>query len=178
MDTVCYWGLFHSVCLSHIYYITPPLTLIWYNTAMSKKVVIFIIILMIVVGTLGFFLVKRSKTKKVVTPVVTKEVPPTATPTPKPFDRSKLSIQVLNGSGEPGASKKGSDFLEPLGYNVVEVSNADNFKYEKVTIKIKQSKSEYLGQLKKDLAGKYEVGSISASLVETAREDAVVIIGK
>ncbi len=145
---------------------------------MSKKVVIFLTILIIVVGTLGFFLVRRSSTKKVVTPTVTKEVTPTASPTPKPLDRSKLSIQVLNGNGEPGASKKGSDFLEPLGYNIVEVSNADNFQYKKITIKIKQSKNEYLDQLKKDLEKNYEIGSTSAELAETTREDAVVIIGK
>lgn len=145
---------------------------------MSKKVVLFLTILIIVIGTLGFFLVKRPATKKVVTPVVTKEVAPTATPTQKPLDRSKLSIQVLNGSGEPGASKKASDFLEPLGYNIIEVSNADNFHYDKVTIKIKTSKSGYLDQLKKDLEQKYNIGSISADLAETKREDAVVIIGK
>lgn len=154
------------------------LALIWYNTPMSKKIVIFLTILIIAIGTLGFFLVRRSATKKVVTPAVTKEVVPTATPTPKPLDRSKLSIQVLNGSGEPGASKKGSEVLEPLGYNIIQVSNADNFQYEKVTVKIKQSKQEYLDQLKKDLEKNYEIGSTSADLAETTREDAIVIIGK
>jgi len=75
---------------------------------------------------------------------------PTNTPTPKPtvnpvdkatgIDRSKLSIQVLNGSGTAGVGKKASDYLESLGYNVVQVGNADSFNFEKTTIQIKSGK--------------------------------------
>ncbi|HVZ12589.1 MAG TPA: LytR C-terminal domain-containing protein [Patescibacteria group bacterium] len=94
------------------------------------------------------------------------------------LDRSKLAIHVLNGSGVSGASKKASDFLEGLGYNVVESGNAENFDYDNSEIQIKASDSKYLALLKKDASSKYTIGSTSATLKESGRDDAVFIVGK
>lgn len=119
---------------------------------------------------------------------VTPTVTPTKTPTPKPtvnpidkasgLDRSKLSVHILNGSGVAGASKKASDFLESLGYNVVQIGNADNFNYDKTVIQIKSASNDFLSLLKKDIAANYSVGSTSADLTTSEKADAVVIIGK
>ena len=113
---------------------------------------------------------------------------PTNTPTPKPtvnpvdkatgIDRSKLSIQVLNGSGAAGASKKASDYFEGLGYNVIQTGNAENFNFEKTTIQIKSSQENFLNLLKSDLAKNYSVGTTSADLSSNQNADAVVTIGK
>lgn len=113
---------------------------------------------------------------------------PTNTPSPKPsvnpldktsgLDRSKLSIQVLNGSGASGASKKASEYLEGLGYNVVQISNAENFNFEKTTIQIKSSDEKYLNLLKSDLSKNYSIGSTSATLASSSTPDAIVTIGK
>ncbi len=123
-------------------------------------------------------------TESNVTPTET----PTKTPTPKPtvnpidkttgLDRSQLSIHVLNGSGAAGASKKASDFLESLGYNVIQIGNADNFNYDKTVIQIKSASSNFLSLLKKDLSSNYSVGSTSADLTTSEKADAVVIVGK
>ena len=112
----------------------------------------------------------------------------TDTPTPKPtgnpidsstgLDRSKLSITVENGSGAAGVASTGKDFLNGLGYNVSSTSNADNFDYTGVTIQVKNSASDYLALLKKDLSTKYTVGDTSSDLSASASADAVVIIGK
>lgn len=118
----------------------------------------------------------------------TPEPSETTTPSPKPtvngvdktsgLDRSKLAIHVLNGSGTAGVSKTAGDYLTSLGWNVIQVGNADNFDYTNASIQIKSSQSKFLTLLKSDLAGKYTVGSTSAALDASGRDDAVVIIGK
>lgn len=109
---------------------------------------------------------------------------PTATPRPSvnpidpvtKLDRSKLTVTVLNGSGESGVAKKMSDLLISLGYNVTSSGNADNYNYTNTSIDVKSSKSEYLNLLKKDISGSYTVGSTSATF--TGSSDARVIVGK
>ena len=111
----------------------------------------------------------------------------TNTPTPKPtvnpidkasgLDRSKLSIHVENGSGVAGAAKKASDFLSGLGYNVVQVGNADNTNYTQTVIQISSGSSSYLSLLTKDLSANYTLGSTSDSPPASESANAVVIIG-
>lgn len=113
---------------------------------------------------------------------------PTNTPTPRPssnpidkatgLDRSKLSVEVQNGSGEAGVAAKGSGILKDLGYNVTSTGNADNFDYSNVTVKVKSAKSDYFTLLKKDLSATYTVGSSSSDLSASSSADALVIIGK
>ena len=113
---------------------------------------------------------------------------PTNTPTPKPtvnpidkatgIDRSKLSIQVLNGSGATGAAKKASDFLEGLGYNVIKIGNADSSDYSSTEIQISSAQSKYLDLLKKDLSTNYTIGNTSTDKSASESADAIVIIGK
>jgi hypothetical protein len=113
---------------------------------------------------------------------------PTDTPTPKPtsnpldsatgLDRSKLTVTVENGSGEAGVASSGKEFLAGFGYDVTDTSNADNFDYVNVTIKIKKSAQDYLSLLKKDLNTKYTVGDTSSDLEDSNSSDALVIIGK
>lgn len=112
---------------------------------------------------------------------------PTVTPTGKPInpvdaatglDRSTLSVEVQNGSGEAGAANKGSSVLKSFGYKVTATGNADNFDYQNTTIKVKSIKSNFLSLLKKDLGFSYTVGSASADLSSSSTVDALVIIGK
>ena len=121
-------------------------------------------------------------------PTPTEKPTPTDTPTPKPtsnpvdkttgLDRSKLSVTVQNGSGQAGVAGTGSNFLKQLGYNVVSTGNADNFDYTNVSVSIKNSESEYLDLLKKDLGTGYTVASTSSNLESGFSSDALVIIGK
>ena len=112
-----------------------------------------------------------------------------ATTTPKPttgdtvdkatgLDRAKLSIHVFNGSGVTGAAKKASDYLESLGYNVVDFDNADSSDYTSTEIQVIPSKSDYIALLKKDLSANYTVGKTTDSPPSTETANAVVIIGK
>lgn len=94
------------------------------------------------------------------------------------LDRSTLSIEVQNGSGEVGAASKGSDILKSFGYKITATANADNFDYENATIKVKSIKSNFLALLKKDLGFSYTIGSASADLSSDSAADVLVIIGK
>lgn len=113
---------------------------------------------------------------------------PSKTPTPKPtanpvdkttgLDRSKLSVEVQNGSGQVGVASRASDFLKSLGYKVAAVGNASNFEYENVFISVKADAEKYLSLLKSDLSSQYTIGSTSATLSASSSADALVIVGK
>lgn len=168
-------------------------------------VVIFLVIVVIFFLTKNlFFGSNKNKEVPAITPTPTEFQFPTDTPTPavsltpeaeKPtaaptaksvnpvdastgLDRSTLSVEVQNGSGEVGAASKGADVLKGFGYKVSGTGNADNFNYETVTIQVKSTKSNYLALLKKDLGFSYTVGSTSADLSSSSTADALVIIGK
>lgn len=108
----------------------------------------------------------------------------TLTPTVNPVDkstglnRSNLSVEVKNGSGEVGLASKGSEVLKSFGYHVVGVSNADSFSYENTVIEIKKDKESYLKLLKKDLSSTYTIGSTSANISSDSSVDAIIILGK
>lgn len=94
------------------------------------------------------------------------------------LNRTKITISVENGSGQEGVAGKASDFLKGKGYNVSSTTNADNYNYTGVTIKVKSSTSAYLNILKKDLSEKYTVSNTSSDLSKDFAADAIVIIGK
>jgi len=112
----------------------------------------------------------------------------TSTPTPKAsvspidpatgLDRSKLSVEVQNGSGVEGVAGKAADLLKNLGYSIASTGNADNFDYSNATIQVKSSKASYLPLLKTDLSSDYNIGASSSDLSATSSADALVIIGK
>ena len=169
-------------------------------------VVAIVIIIIIIFAAPRFLGSKNNKESSKITPTPTEfQIPtdtpepslseeptstpkPTNTPTPKPtsnpvdkatgLDRSKLSVEVQNGSGEAGVAGKGSGILKDLGYNVASTGNADNFDYSNVTVKVKSAKSDYLSLLKKDLSASYTIGSSSSDLSASSSADALVIIGK
>ena len=167
------------------------------------KLIIFVIILIGLIWGIQKLFFGGSKEEKTVaiTPTPTEYQFPTDTPAPSPtgaleptvtptskavntvdsatgLDRSTLSVEVQNGSGETGVASKGSDVLKGFGYKVIGTGNADNFDYQNTTIKVKSTKTNFLSLLKKDLGFSYTVGSTSADLASSSTADALVIIGK
>lgn len=122
------------------------------------------------------------------TPIPTDAVEePTASPTASAkdsvdsatgLDRSNLSVEIQNGSGEVGAAGEAADVLKDLGYEIASTGNADSYDYEDVTIMVKSTKANYLPLLKKDLGFSYTVGETSEDLDSSSDADALVIIGK
>lgn len=93
------------------------------------------------------------------------------------LDRSKLTIEVQNGSGTAGAAGKMQTELEGLGYIVSKTGNADNYDYAETVIQVKATRKSYLPLLEKDLSGSYTIGSTSATLTSSTA-DAIIIVGK
>lgn len=93
------------------------------------------------------------------------------------LDRSKLTIEVQNGSGVAGAAGKMQTTLEDLGYVVSKTGNANNYDYSKTVIEVKATRKSYLPLLQKDLSTKYSIGSTSATMTDSSA-DAIVIVGK
>jgi hypothetical protein len=167
--------------------------------------IIFLVIVVIFILSKNIFGSNKQKEQPTPTPTPTEYQFPTDTPTPgvisptdEPektsvtptskkinpvdsltgLDRSTLSVEIQNGSGEKGVAAKGSDVLKGFGYKVSSTGNADNYNYTEVTIKVKSTKSNFLALLKKDLGFSYTVGSTSADLSSDSTADALVIIGK
>lgn len=113
-----------------------------------------------------------------VTPEEEKKETPTPTDKPAATKSSELNIQVLNGSGEAGVGATGKEFLSGKGYEYIETGNADNYDYEGVTLKSKESVADYVTTLKSDLEEKYTISTESDTLSEDSIFDVVVIIGK
>lgn len=101
------------------------------------------------------------------------------------LDKSKLRIAVLNGSGEKGAARKVSAYLEGLGYQISNVGNAEAFTYRNITVIVKKSKSSYAPLLKRDLEANPAFvslsgagASVSASASDDISSEAEVIVGR
>lgn len=94
------------------------------------------------------------------------------------LERSSLHVAILNGSGTPGAAKQISSYLNSVGYTIQTIGNADDFTYRNITVKIKKAKSEYLAQLKKDIAENSPSITILTSVDDKLSADAEVIVGK
>lgn len=65
------------------------------------------------------------------TPVTSESTP---TPTQEPIERSEIRIQVLNGTGIGGQAASTQEELEDLGYEDIEIGNADNQDFEAMSI--------------------------------------------
>ncbi len=99
------------------------------------------------------------------------------TPIPE-LKRENLKLQVLNGRGVAGTAGEAKDYLESLGYQNIEVGNADSYDFEKTEISLKKDNENYFDLLKADLSEKY-VTSEEVEILETESQfDAVVIIGE
>jgi len=98
-----------------------------------NKLVIFALVLLVLVGG-GIFLFSRSskdKTEEISpTPAVEGLTSPTATPTPSAtpttIDKSKISIEIQNGTGIPGEAAYLETQLKSLGYKDFKVGNAED----------------------------------------------------
>lgn len=102
---------------------------------------------------------------------------PEASPTPK-LKRKDLVIKILNGTGVPGTAAKAVDYLEKLGYSGIKTGNADNFDYQKTVVQIKDSKKDYLEQLRADLSANYTLEEKTQTLTEDDKFEAIIILGK
>ena len=146
----------------------------------KKKILLFLVVALVVavIAGVALYLLGGSTTSPVVEEETTEEPTPTATPTPE-LDREDLSLQVLNGSGEPGLAGDVASALEDLGYQEgIDTDNAESYDYDETVIQLKEEFADYFDTLKKDLENEgYVVADDYEELDEDSDYDGVVIVG-
>ena len=147
-------------------------------------------IIFIITGVIGFFgysyyvksqnqqNAQTEKNIQTITPTkaVIKEIKPTSIPTPS-INRKDFKIQVLNGSNKVGIAGKTQVILEKLGYQNVDIGNADNSDYQNTVISVKDNNSKLFDLLIQDLKTTYKIRSQAGKLDVVSDFDAEIIIG-
>lgn len=96
----------------------------------KKGLVLLIVAIVIILAILGFFIFKGSQSPSATpTPLPTIEETqetPAPTGTPEVLDKSKIKIEVQNGTGIAGEAAYLQDQLKALGYSNITVGNASS----------------------------------------------------
>lgn len=140
-----------------------------------------------------FLVVNKVQQAQTLTPSA-KEVSPSMTPTMSPETQvvktpiptqevvsiapEDLNLQVLNGSGVPGAATEAKDFLNSKGYTNVSIGNASSSAFVLTEIAIKPDKKGAFLDLARDLGERYKVATVAGELSAQIEFDAVVTLGQ
>ena len=158
----------------------------------SFNLPLFILVIVIIAGISSFIAYKvltinknNSTAEKLPSEERNTELPkPTAIPTLTmvvdpgiDLDKTKIKIQVLNGSGGTGVAAKAKTILVEKGYTDVETGNAESSDYKNITINIKDSMKKYADLLISDLKADYSVNPKVGVLNESSQFDTQIIIG-
>jgi hypothetical protein len=151
----------------------------------TKPVFIWAIIVIVACTVVGVSLFLLTGNRGVLPSIISLPTPtPTTTPvvTPTPATsgllRDAVTVQVLNGGGVAGAASTMKTLLEEKGYTVSNTGNAESYTYDTTEILVKPSQSAYLQLLKEDLQASYTLGTVSATLSDSASYDIRIIVGK
>jgi hypothetical protein len=151
----------------------------------TKPVFIWAIIVIVACIVVGVSLFLLTGNRGVLPSIISVPTPtPTTTPaiSPTPVTggllRDAVTIQVLNGGGKAGAASTMKTLLEEKGYTVSNTGNAESYTYDTTEILVKPSQSGYLQLLKADLQASYTLGTMAATLSDSASYDIRVIVGK
>lgn len=148
----------------------------------KKPIIIGIFIVLIIAGiALWFFLNFKKEPRTAEKKVETSEIQenelkpsPEAEPTAV-FDRTKFTIEILNGSGIAGAAKKIADKLSVLGYEIIKLGNADEV--DKTQVYLSSEMESFKSEFLKDLEADLKEATISGELKDSTAS-ARIIIGK
>lgn len=130
-------------------------------------VIIIIIIILAAIGGGAFYLLKDPSIDEepvttvgnntLTVPSVAPTSVPTTTPTPEPIDRSEITINVLNGTGIPQEASYLQEIFEDLGYEEIDVGNADEQDQEQTTVTFSEGLSKTaVDEITDTLEGEYK----------------------
>lgn len=150
----------------------------------SPAKTLLIIGIIVLVGILGYIIFQNSSAENenedLIPATSTEESfatsEPTATATAKPADKSKIKVEVQNGTGITGEAAFLQEELKKLGYTTVTVGNASDQNQTKTTVtyarSLATSLSDELTARLKELYKEVEVKTSS-----TATTDIVIVTG-
>lgn len=101
---------------------------------------------------------------------------PTPSPTPQAIDRSKYTVNVLNGTGKTGLAATVMTKLIGLGYKSGKTANATSSAIEQTTVRVKPALATVAAQLVQDLVPDY-AAIVAADLKASDVVDLEVVLG-
>lgn len=93
------------------------------------------------------------------------------------FDVSELAVQVLNGSGIPGAAGEVSSLLEDSEITDIDTGNADNYDYEETVIQVKSGEDGVYEFILTTLQSDYTVIQ-GEDLDDDSEYDVIITVGQ
>ena len=126
-----------------------------------------LIVVLFIFGVTGwvFYLTNRYAEKTTQEEITLEEgttEEPTATPAPTQLEREEITLEILNGSGVAGAAGDAAEIFEALGYEDVEVGNADET--EGNELYISSDVEDLIDVLLEDVEEELDISSISGEL--------------
>ncbi len=100
---------------------------------------------------------------------------PTATPASTQLEREEITLEILNGSGVAGAAGDAAEVFEALGYEDVEVGNADDT--EGNELYVSSDIEDLIDVLLEDVEEELDISSISGEL-DDSTASARIILGE
>lgn len=85
----------------------------------------------------------------------------------------RLKLEVLNGTGEPGAARSVGEFLIALGYDVVAFENADHFEYRITHVIDRAGRGDQIVEVAELLGA----DSVAVGIDPDLHLDATIILG-
>lgn len=139
--------------------------------------------ILVLVAILGFIIFRNSASEEVeATPTPFENTPTEApvssspTATPKPADKSKVKIEIQNGTGITGEAAFLQTQLKSLGYTNVTVGNASSQNATATVVTFSKSlAADSVDELTKKLKELYT--SVEVKTSTTATNDAVIVTG-
>ncbi len=150
----------------------------------SGSKTLLIIVILLLAGVLGFIIFKNSSEENTedITPTVPVNETPTEAPassptaTPKPADKTKVKIEVQNGTGITGEAAYLQTQLKNLGYTNVTVGNASDQDQSATTVTFsKNTATSIVDEITAKLKELYREVEVKTST--TATTDVVVVTG-
>jgi len=143
----------------------------------TKLYIIGIVLSILVMGaTAGLFYFRSKQAEKEAESVETgveEVVEPTATPTPSSLSREEISLEILNGSGVAGAAAEVASIFELLGYEIIEIGNADET--EGNQLYVDSDLEDLLDQLLEDVEEELDISSVSGKLTGSTASARIIL---
>jgi hypothetical protein len=145
----------------------------------KKKFPTLIVAVVLILIVIGFFIFRslQSSGQTEITPTPTQEPSPTEKPQ---IDKSKVRIQVVNGTGTPGQAGTTVAALKEAGYNedLIETGNADEFSSTPTTITAREGFEDAANDIKEVLSKTFDTITIDSSkLDEGGQFDIIIVTG-
>ena len=139
-----------------------------------------LIVVLLIFGITGwvFYLTNRYAQKTTQEEIALEEgITEESTPTPAPtqLEREEITLEILNGSGVAGAASAMAEIFEELGYEGVEIGNADETEGNEMYVG--SDIEDLIDVLLEDVEEELNISSISGEL-DDSTASARIILGK